>query len=78
MSRRPNWHPLLTFFLWRGFTVQAGLNWLQLRAWISDNVVQLHDVASPDVERILAAAKVRHFFPSDLAPLCRRPDPITQ
>lgn len=75
---RPNWHPLLTFFLWRRFSVKDGLNWLQLRGWISDLAVELHDVASVDVDRVLTAAKVRHFFPQSVAPLCRRPDQPTK
>ena len=73
MSRRPNWHPLLTFFLWRGFSVQAGINWLQLHGWISDHCQDIYDVASVDVERVLTAAGKRHFFPQNLAPLCGRP-----
>lgn len=45
------------------FSDESGLNWLQERGHISDNCINLEDVAKPDVIRILHLAKLPQLIP---------------
>jgi hypothetical protein len=75
MSRkRKNWHPLETLGHWRGMTPRQTWQWLITRGWCSDLCVDLYEIASADVDRILTAAGKRQLFPPSIAELCARPD----
>lgn len=54
--KHPNEHPLRILILTRGMTITEGLNWLQDRGHISDNAIELGDVASSDVLSVICKA----------------------
>lgn len=52
-----NVHPLTRALIARRWSVTAGMNWLQDRGLISDNCVEVEDVAEVDVEKVLERIK---------------------
>lgn len=52
----PSTHPLALFFHSKKFTINEGLNWLQANGHISDNCIELEDVAEVDWRRVLKLA----------------------
>jgi hypothetical protein len=79
---KPKTHPLLILGMLRGFSHRELMNWLQGRGWISDNCVNIYDVALGDIRRVLAAASAnlgRDFLTLCLSrrnpeAQCARPD----
>jgi len=63
-------HPLSLFFKSRGFTDADGMDWLQGVApekhgrLVSDNCIDVQDVAPCDTDAILRLANARHFIPA--------------
>lgn len=56
-------HPLSRLFGLRGFSVQAGMAWLQDRGHVSDECLWPEDVAPCDLERIFVAAGHEELVP---------------
>lgn len=58
VPRKPKYQKgaLRLLILSRGMTILAGMNALQNQGLISDNCVEVDDVALPDVERLLVRA----------------------